>query len=885
MKVLKMKFISSFIFLKFYLSTKRNRAFESTIIDNKLNSTTTDELNPTKKIRSESYNCITQQNFSLIDDHNSTITQHSFLDNDLLSNIMPGGLQDKYCNEDLNFKITKEKSLFYLSKANKITNPNRKAESNVLKSFLSEDLHRDRETGVSSALFNNETTAINENDTRIKPHNINSKDVNLFEEPPEYKSSHNFNNKLTNKKSHGCSLSIDEIDCSFKEFLLSTIANSNGFNEIHEKHDSNRTFVDQSAGGNHSNNVLFSQNLKFKSINITQNPDNFLGDLFIQNNSSISSSNTSYHDDSFLDWNEENSNVDDLDNLNPNKQTPQNYSSFLEHRNEPNSCGENINSMIDSNCNKKQSNNNHITSSNMVIFDKSAFVSNLQKSNPLLNALLSQTNTTTKDSDLEVDYFDSNDATFSFIGPHNSANLFSTFNNQSIIQSDNSKDKEKEFHLIDSKCIDESRKLENISHVCHADTVLQENYSKKIQDSVGFISHFPNIEEENILDNVQTSYSSNLINEKSESDDLNQKSCYGENSLSQLCLFADESIPSTGDKKCFILPYTIMNRRNNTPENNNFSDPAEYLRFVENDNYFIFIYLLNIHNRKNFRRNIKSLESLHIKCAYTKFYESLLDLCDEKFPIVYKVNEYSKLYETFLIYKKWVENKFRIKRMEQNRNASMKFATFTNEMAKKTTSKKFVLDFYIEILKSSNYNFLFEVFPYFELIYRITINKGRNTRSLYIINYLQLIFCKIEALRFYYYYQNDGADGCDVNQYEDQKFNELILIIGIIFRRIMFYSNVSCNTKEVLDIYNFVYFVRAIYNQLFLRSIDLKYFASVDPFINCILYKEEDEEGNFIGLKFSEEFRKSMFLKNILESINTNKKAILRLESHISAYQ
>ncbi|KCZ75695.1 hypothetical protein H311_03323, partial [Anncaliia algerae PRA109] len=529
MKVLKMKFISSFIFLKFYLSTKRSRAFESTIIDNKLNSTTTDELNPTKKIRSEGYNCISQQKFSLINDHSSTITQHSFLDNDLLSNTVPGGLHDKYCNEDPNFKITKGKT-FYFSQTNKVTNPNRKTESNVLKSFLFEELHRDKETVVSSEMFNNETTAINEDDKRIKPQNINSKDVNVFEEPPEYKSSHNFNNKLTNKKSHGCNLNIDEVDCSFKEFLLSSIANSNGFNAIHEKHDSNITFVDQSAGGNHSNNVLLSQNLKFKSANITQNPDNFLGDLFIQSKCSFSSSNTSCHDDSFLDWNEENLIIDDLDNLNPNKKTPQNYSGFLENRNKSNSCGENLNSTIHSNCNEKQSNNNPITSSNIAIFDKNAFVPNLQKSNPLLYALLTQKNTTTKDSDLEADYFDSNDATFSFIAPNISANLFSTSNNQSIIQSDNSKDKEKEFPMIDSKCIDESRKLENISHLCHADTVLQENYSQKLQDSVGFISHFPNIEEENIFDNVQTSHSSNLINIKTESDGLNQKSCYDESS-------------------------------------------------------------------------------------------------------------------------------------------------------------------------------------------------------------------------------------------------------------------------------------------------------------------------------------------------------------------
>ncbi|KCZ74717.1 hypothetical protein H311_04315, partial [Anncaliia algerae PRA109] len=229
--------------------------------------------------------------------------------------------------------------------------------------------------------------------------------------------------------------------------------------------------------------------------------------------------------------------------------------------------------------------------------------------------------------------------------------------------------------------------------------------------------------------------------------------------------------------------------------------------------------------------------------------------------------------------------KFHTRRIESKANSSRKLATFADEVAKKSTSKLFVLDFYIEILKSSNYNFLFEVFPYFELIYRITMNRETNPRLLYIINYLQLIVCKIEALRFHYHHQNDGAIDCDVNQYEDQKFNELILIIGIFFRRIMFYSNVSCNTKEVLDIYNFVYFVRAKYNQLFIRSKDLKYFASVDPFKNCILYKEEDEEGNFIGLKFSEEFRKSMFLRNILESINTNKIAILRLESQITAYQ
>ncbi|KCZ73866.1 hypothetical protein H311_05173, partial [Anncaliia algerae PRA109] len=120
-------------------------------------------------------------------------------------------------------------------------------------------------------------------------------------------------------------------------------------------------------------------------------------------------------------------------------------------------------------------------------------------------------------------------------------------------------------------------------------------------------------------------------------------------------LFVDESVPSAGVKKSFILPYTIMNGRNNTQENPNFSDPAKYLRFIEKDNYFIFIYLLNIHNNTAFKRNMEYSEFQNMQYAYKKFYENLLDLCNEVFPIIHKENDYSKLYEAFLIYKKWVE--------------------------------------------------------------------------------------------------------------------------------------------------------------------------------------------------------------------------------------
>lgn len=185
---------------------------------------------------------------------------------------------------------------------------------------------------------------------------------------------------------------------------------------------------------------------------------------------------------------------------------------------------------------------------------------------------------------------------------------------------------------------------------------------------------------------------------------------------------------------------------------------------------------------------------------------------------------------------------------------------------------------YIEILLSENYNFLFKVFPFFTLLHKINTNKEGKPQTVYLIRYLQLIIGVVETFRFQYFSSHLYTGVLVENLYQNPKFNETILKIGILFRRILIIINICNDTTNVLDIYNWVYFIRTKYNELFITSESFRCIAYVNPFICDFIYEKTDESGILQGYELTEGTKRTFLYKSIKPYFDENQLQNLRLE-------
>ncbi|KCZ74797.1 hypothetical protein H311_04235, partial [Anncaliia algerae PRA109] len=271
-------------------------------------------------------------------------------------------------------------------------------------------------------------------------------------------------------------------------------------------------------------------------------------------------------------------------------------------------------------------------------------------------------------------------------------------------------------------------------------------------------------------------------------------------------------------------------------------------------------------------------------CATREFHDFLKIYFQDSMsaPTSFDILEF---YDRYFIYKIWIFDNFKLMKLEGRSKYRENYIKYIDHCKKNSISnEKSLLEFYIRIFDSENYNFLFKIIPYFSLIHRI-----KDITGIYFvvssIKLIQLIICRIEAFRFDYFNRNMIEDK-DINElYLDQRFNETILIICILFRKLMAFCNVSEDSKLVFEVYNFIYFLKSQYYQYFISSNILKSIAYDNPFENKILGYKMDNLGNLIDLDFTKKIKDLDIYKIIRSKINDDLSKSIPLDVVIKPFK
>ncbi|KCZ74676.1 hypothetical protein H311_04356, partial [Anncaliia algerae PRA109] len=183
---------------------------------------------------------------------------------------------------------------------------------------------------------------------------------------------------------------------------------------------------------------------------------------------------------------------------------------------------------------------------------------------------------------------------------------------------------------------------------------------------------------------------------------------------------------------------------------------------------------------------------------------------------------------------------------------------------------KDALDLLLEAFYSSNYNFLYKLIPIYNLIHKITMFRGIYSKSITIALYLKLIISKIEVFRYDFFGQENVSETIE-KLYENNMFNEMIAEIGIIFAEVINLCFTSKEILEVVEVLNFIYFIRAYYSNFYKSSEILRNVVNINS-VNEILRPTYDGQKNLIYICFAKTFKEQSFYKtlvNIMEEYNT----------------
>lgn len=235
----------------------------------------------------------------------------------------------------------------------------------------------------------------------------------------------------------------------------------------------------------------------------------------------------------------------------------------------------------------------------------------------------------------------------------------------------------------------------------------------------------------------------------------------------------------------------------------------EYFSFLAEDNHISFIHLINMINEKFTIRGYSLRSNSKMQMAYEMFFASLNESFKLASDNLDSEDSILSLYNTFSEFGNQVEKKFCIFGINKYNNARRKMKDYKNKLDTFLRESNLdILDWYIKILESKNYNFLFEILPSFKLIYLKTRNENSKIKITELIC-LQLIFCKMEAfrLKFFKTYKEKENELID-NLYGDPYFNETLIIISIIFQKFVLLDQTNESTKILIEAFNFVNFVK-----------------------------------------------------------------------------
>ncbi|KCZ80030.1 hypothetical protein H312_02569 [Anncaliia algerae PRA339] len=286
-----------------------------------------------------------------------------------------------------------------------------------------------------------------------------------------------------------------------------------------------------------------------------------------------------------------------------------------------------------------------------------------------------------------------------------------------------------------------------------------------------------------------------------------------------------------------MYPYEPLNYIfDNNKTSNIGKDVYLHYEIIQEDNKLIFPYIINRLGPANLRLNYKVDNSRRIAIqGYLKLYSFLIQSFEVEAIEIDSSDIFKILYEKYEKYKISLSEVYNYQKIEGKEHHDSQIKNYRDKIGYSEGSEQRIFEWNIKILETKNYNILFKILPFFNLfniIKRNIVNDALNIKS---IRYIHIIICKLEAFKYNYFVSNGIEEETIGNLFLNQNFNETLLIICELLKRLMSLHNVSCHVLRFMEFYNFIYFIKVKYSEIYEQNNLNDFFTHVDKQISDIL--------------------------------------------------
>ncbi|KCZ81577.1 hypothetical protein H312_01032 [Anncaliia algerae PRA339] len=361
----------------------------------------------------------------------------------------------------------------------------------------------------------------------------------------------------------------------------------------------------------------------------------------------------------------------------------------------------------------------------------------------------------------------------------------------------------------------------------------------------------------------------------------NDKSTSLSNSQNLLNNFAKTYIVTNGsdiyEKILLVFPlkniylHRYKRRTTNTPKfvfNEEMRSNFDMFAKIEGD--------YNLHSNILLNRFLNCKFQNHKKGQFSKYYSTklieLASILSQTFHTEDGSNSNEQnlltIYNQFQKFKSFIKNEYKLDIIKKKTNSNHSYKKYIANL--KSGSKKNVnfSDLIIEILCSENYEILFKIFPELDLMFKLKANKISKIKIITVLRIFQLMIYKFELFRSNFL--NGNLNKISLEQlYSNQEFNETISIISLLLKEIM--EIIYGKKNEVLELLNFIYFIRAKYYNYFLEQKDLQFVFKIVSKGEIDHTKKHDYIIKDIQINFTNFFKRTLFYKTYKDMVKMKK--------------
>ncbi|KCZ80178.1 hypothetical protein H312_02424, partial [Anncaliia algerae PRA339] len=316
---------------------------------------------------------------------------------------------------------------------------------------------------------------------------------------------------------------------------------------------------------------------------------------------------------------------------------------------------------------------------------------------------------------------------------------------------------------------------------------------------------------------------------------------------------------------------------------------AYTLETIREKYLLLFYHLANIMNRTKVLDN--HIFDSFIPKNVIQAYDELKDILSKNYNLVRSEDNFiisnekdlKKLYLVFNEYKNWAFKNYILKIIFFNYSNNNLNQNYIDEQKERGLQSDDVLNLIRELLLSKNYQILLNIFPELRVIFDIKKTSIKIFKSLRIITYFKFIIAKFEIFR-YDYFKDLDQDTLE-NLYKNENFNEILPLISYAVKMVLHdYGCCSADFMNFLEIKNFVFFLRAKYNDIFTRHEFLNLIVSSEFFK---YFYAQTNRNTILKLKyyeFNERFYLETFYSTLLSIIKEyqNSINIVKVTNHES---